>query len=97
MPDPVLAPRPARTGTTDGYARDKFGEDLPGLLDTLRDEPLRLAELGIIDADEFDAACEQLLSSPYTGLEHPIFLTAQTELWLRGLEVPAAEASRASV
>lgn len=97
VPDPVLAPRPARTGTTDGYARDKVGEDLPELLETLRSRPLRLAELGIIDPDEFDAACEQLLSSPYTGLEHPIFLTAQTELWLRGLEVPAAEETRASV
>ncbi len=84
VPAEVLAPRAARTGTTDGYARTAMEAGFPALLEELRKRPLRLAELGIVDADDFDAACERLLSSPHTGLEHPIFLTAQTELWLRG-------------
>ncbi|MFT5435052.1 MAG: asparagine synthetase B (glutamine-hydrolyzing), partial [Myxococcota bacterium] len=85
VPDPILAPRESRTGTTDEYAKTAFGKDFPELLSELRSKPLRLAELGIVDGEEFDAACENLRASPHTGLELPIFLTAQTELWLRGL------------
>ncbi len=87
VPDPVLAPRRSRTGTTTAYARDAMGLAFPELLKELRSAPMRLVELGIIDAEAFDSACEELLSSTYTGLEHPIFLTAQTELWLRGLKI----------
>lgn len=90
VPDAVLAPRPARTGTPLGYLRRALDQELPSLLEDLREEPLHMADLGIVDADQFYRACDRVVASEGSGLELPVMQTLHTELWLRGQEARAA-------
>ena len=86
VPDEVLAPRKTRTGVTAGYAVHSVAETVAPVLKELLREPLRLADLGIVEPGELERACERMLSDGQSGLELPIFTTVQTELWLRARE-----------
>ncbi len=92
VPDEVLAPRKFRTGITGGYAVHSVAETVAPIAKALLDGQLHLAELGIVEPVKFGAALERMLASKRSGLEHPVFLTVQTELWLRAREREEAEA-----
>ena len=83
VPDEVLAPRKHRTGITGGYAVQSAAQTFPPLVDEIFQEPLRLADLGIIEPSAFREACDRMLRDRESGLELPIFLTLHVELWLR--------------
>ncbi len=86
LPDDVLASRDIRSGTTVGYSRHWMNQEYPALFGDLFEQPLRLAELGIVNT-------ETLKKSVKTFLEHGgefrrvgLFHALQAELWLRGHE-----------
>ena len=59
LPANVLAPRARRTGSTAGFSRLRMREAYPALLKRLFAEPLRLAELGIVDSRALRAAADR--------------------------------------
>ena len=83
LPDHVLAPRTHRTGITLNYSDAKMRETMPSLLAEILAEPLLLAELGIVEPDALRAAWPEFLSTGASHVSIPLFLTLQTELWLR--------------
>ena len=88
IPNEVLAPRRARTGTTGrlfGRAlRDGGGE----LLDDVTRES-RLADLGLVDPKKLREGWRQWLATGDGNLGVALFLTVQTEFWLRAEEARA--------
>ena len=89
IPHEVLAPRRARTGTTGrlfGRAlRDGGGE----LLDDVTRES-RLADLGLVDPKKLREGWRQWLATGDGNLGVALFLTVQTEFWLRAEEARAS-------
>jgi asparagine synthase (glutamine-hydrolysing) len=82
LPDAVLAPREARTGTMVSYFHGSMATSFgPRALPWLR-EPL-LAELGIVDRDRLHRSCseaERGMVGPYGGA---LVMTLRMEIWLR--------------
>lgn len=83
LPDNVLAPRVARTGTTNGFSHREMTTWFPVLLDELLSEPMRLEELGIVSAAAFREAAGRYRSRNQAELRVALFCTYQTERWLR--------------
>jgi len=83
VPDPVLAPRSERTGTPVGYAERALKKELPQLMEGVRAEPFRLAEMGVVRPDILERQCAQLLRTGNPNASVPLLLTLHTELWLR--------------
>ncbi|HEY9448731.1 MAG TPA: asparagine synthase-related protein [Gemmatimonadaceae bacterium] len=89
LPEHVLAPRPAKTGTTGAYFERSMREGYPSLCE----EFLRCSELeaaGMIDAEglrQSAAAYSRGAASGQIGVN--LFLTLQAELWLRAHKRPA--------
>ncbi len=87
LPESVLAPRPHRTGMTIGFSQRRMSESYPALFAKLFSEPLRLAELGIVDLPALRRAVDSY-SSDWCNefVRVNLFHTIKTEFWLRGLE-----------
>lgn len=82
LPDEVLAPRRHRTGTTASFFDHSMRVEHAGFVrETLRD-PM-LAEAGIIDRETLRREVDRYLQGGMAELALPIYLTLQTELWLR--------------
>ena len=86
VPEQVLAPRTTRTGVTGAYAVSSVHETVTPVLERLLEGPLLLADLGVVEPGALAKALERMRADAGSGLEHPIFLTTQAELWLRGRE-----------
>jgi asparagine synthase (glutamine-hydrolysing) len=85
LPAEVLAPRTHRTGVTVGFSRRHMREAYPGLLAELLSRPLRLADLGIVDADVLrDSAARFLAGDGDEFLRVNLFHAMKVEFWLRG-------------
>ncbi len=82
LPDSVLAPRPHRTGTTNGYFLRRLRADAWPVART-QFSTLRLGELGIVDPHELERAWQHLLEHDDGELAARLFFTFATELWLR--------------
>jgi asparagine synthase (glutamine-hydrolysing) len=86
LPASVLAPRQWRTGVTIGYSRRRMTESYPRLLGRLFAEPLRLADLGLVDPDALRRGAEQCCAGGGNDwLRVNLFNTMKVEFWLRGL------------
>lgn len=83
LPDHVLAPRPAKTGTTGAYFERSMREGFPSLCE----EFLRCSELeavGMIDAEELRQSATAYARGAANGqIGVNLFFTLQAELWLR--------------
>lgn len=84
LPEQVLAPRRVHTGRAGGYLTRSMRERHATLFETTFQEPLRLAELGIVDPDALRQGWTRYLRNGAEDLGVNLFLTFQTELWLRG-------------
>ena len=82
LPDHVLAPRPYRTGVTIGYLvrglRAKLG---PWIDECLRDPVL--ADLGILEPAAARSAWHEFLRTGDRQTAVSLYITIETELWLR--------------
>jgi asparagine synthase (glutamine-hydrolysing) len=89
LPEHVLAPRPAKTGTTGAYFERSMREGFPSLCE----EFLRCSELecaGMIDADELRQSATAYTRGAAGGqVGVNLFLSLQAELWLRARKRPA--------
>lgn len=91
LPPEVLAPRSHRTGVTVGFSRMRMKEAYPDLLARLFAEPLRMAELGIVDVEALRSAAALFLSGGGDEfLRVNLFHAMKVEFWLRGVECRAA-------
>lgn len=82
LPDRVLAARPHRTGTTEGYFLRKLrAHAWPEAQTHFRN--LRLADLRLVDVTEYERAWQYLLQHDDGELAARVFFTFTTELWLR--------------
>ena len=83
LPDEVLAPRTYRSGTTHDYfsqsLRGRYGPDITSIFAG----PLALAQVGIVCADVLRQRWHDYLERNQDELGLQLFLTLQTELWLR--------------
>ena len=84
LPSSVLAPRPAKTGTTGAYFQRSMKEGFPALCEEML-RSSELAEAGMIDAEELRRSTAQFLKGAADGqVGVNLFLTLQAEFWLRG-------------
>ncbi|MGQ0715659.1 MAG: asparagine synthetase B family protein [Gemmatimonadaceae bacterium] len=87
LPDEVLAPRRSRTGTTGSlFARALRAAGAALVADFAQNS--RLADLGIVDPAAVRRAWLEWESTANGNLGVGMFLTLQTELWLRAQEHP---------
>ena len=86
IPDSVLAPRAQRTGSTVGFSRRRMREAFPALLARLFEQPLRLADLGIVEESVLRAAADRWSNSGDESVRVRLFDAMRVEFWLRGLE-----------
>lgn len=82
VPEAVLAPRTRKTGTTATYFDRMTRQVHAELLSSAFAAPV-LAELGIVDAKVLRERSAEYLRTGRMELGLPLFLTLQTELWLR--------------
>jgi asparagine synthase (glutamine-hydrolysing) len=82
LPPRVLAPRAARTGTSESYMRAATARAYPALVERLARDS-RLADLGIVEPSAWRAAAASALSGRDDSAVF-LYFTIQTELWLRG-------------
>jgi asparagine synthase (glutamine-hydrolysing) len=91
LPDHVLAPRAAKTGTTGAYFDSSMRAGFPALCQ----EFLRCSELeaaGMIDAEELRQSATAYMRGVANGqVGVNLFFTLQAELWLRAHKRPADE------
>jgi hypothetical protein len=83
LPDSVLAPRSEKTGLTVGYFERRFHRDLRRSVARLAGEDLRLADLGVVEPTAFLQAVARYLANRDSAMGLPLYLTLQTEFWLR--------------
>ncbi len=84
VPDEVLASRRFRTGVTSGYSRRRMAESYPGLLDRLFSQPLRVADLGVVDPTALRHAADEWRAGRGDHFRTELFNTMRVEFWLRG-------------
>jgi asparagine synthase (glutamine-hydrolysing) len=82
LPAHVLAPRSRRTGTTGAFFERGMREHGPTLLTDIVSES-QLAALGLVDPMALRAAWARWEQTRDANLGVALFLTMQTELWLR--------------
>lgn len=92
LPEHVLAPRPVHTGRSGGYLLRSLRETHASVLEKVFQAPLRLAELGVIDARALRQGWSRFLRGGGEDLGVNLFLTFQTELWLRARVAPPSDA-----
>ena len=95
IPDDVLAPRRTRTGTTGrmfARALRDGGEEL--VADASRDS--RLADLGIIDPQRLRQGWRDWRATGDGNLGVALFLTVQTEFWIRARDAASRPPERAT-
>jgi asparagine synthase (glutamine-hydrolysing) len=93
LPEPFLAPRRHRTGGTGAYAHRSLRRTHAGLVSGVLNGPLLLAELGIVRPGVLAARWSEFLNG-VSRYELPLYLTFQTELWLRARsEAPLVDAT----
>jgi asparagine synthase (glutamine-hydrolysing) len=102
LPASVLAPRAHRTGSTAGFSRRRMREAYPALLNRLFSQPLRLAELGIVDPGLLRAAADRWAASGDESVRVGLFDAMRIEFWLRSRErhsptIRPREASQAAL
>jgi asparagine synthase (glutamine-hydrolysing) len=93
LPDDVLAPRPHRTGVPTRWFARSLRQRHRGEIGDALTTPLLLAELGIVDPAALRRSWREYLAGAAESLGLRVFLTLQTELWLRahaGAPAPAA-------
>jgi asparagine synthase (glutamine-hydrolysing) len=83
LPDHILAPRRSRTGTSGGYLDRSLRRHHAPLIETILREPLALADLGIVDPAALRRHWSLYLRHGGGEMGVNLFLTLQTELWLR--------------
>ena len=91
LPDHVLAPRKARTGTPETYFSRWFWERFPVFATAAFEAPL-LAELGIVDPTVLKRETNRLVNGGSSTEKLTLYFTLQAELWLRarmGRQIPA--------
>jgi asparagine synthase (glutamine-hydrolysing) len=81
LPPQFLAPRPHRTGGTGTYAHRALRQSHAPLIGEVLAEPI-LAELGIVKAEVLQRRWAEFMHG-ISRYELPLYLTFQTELWLR--------------
>ena len=82
LPAAVIAPRAARTGTTDGHFRRRMVRELPGIVSRVLHR-LALAELGVLDPALLASAVDRYLRANDVEAGAAIFATIEAERWLR--------------
>ena len=96
LPADVLAPRKFRTGMTYGFSKLRMREAYPALVAQLLSEPLRLADLGMVEPAKLRAAAERCSAGRADeAVQVNLFHAMKVEFWLRGLDAPAAIVSAA--
>ncbi len=83
LPAEVLAPRPYRTGVTVGYSRQAMHRFYPQAFGRLLQDPLLLAELGMVDPRRLREAVDRVQRQGGEFERVGLFHTLQAELWLR--------------
>jgi asparagine synthase (glutamine-hydrolysing) len=83
LPYHVLAPRRFRTGTSGGYLQRSLQQLHAPLIGEILAQPLALADLGIVNATALREHWAVYLRQGGGELGVNLFLTLQTELWLR--------------
>ncbi len=91
LPESVTAPRPRRTGTSNGYFRRMAICEFPEIRQTLGNS-LALAELGLVQAETWDRAVEDYANGSYAQ-ELSIVTTLGVEMWVRQQIRPGLSAS----
>jgi len=89
LPATVLAPRARRTGSTAGFSARRMREAYPALLRRLFSQPLRLAELGIVEPAALKGAAERWAEQGDDSVRVGLFDAMRVEFWLRAREQPA--------
>jgi hypothetical protein len=84
LPDPVLAPRPHRTGTTSTYFSRGLRGAAPLIEATMED--MLLVSMGMVEPNTLRRAWAHFLSTGDDEVGVRIYFTLQTELWLRERE-----------
>lgn len=91
LPARLLDRRPYRTGTTIGFSRTRMREAYPALVERLFAQPLRLAEVGMIEPDVLRTVAERACAGQVNDfLRVNLFHAMKVEFWLRGLETRGA-------
>lgn len=87
LPPAVLARRSHRTGIASGYSQQRMREEGPRLIEQLFAQPLRLADLGMVEPGRLRKAAERACAGTNDGLLRiNVFQAMSVELWLRGLD-----------
>lgn len=94
LPADVLAPRPRRTGITAGFSTRRMRESYPALLEKLFSEPLRLADLGIVNPAALRAGADRWLQHGDDAVRVRLFDAMRVEFWLRGRDVSSGGGMR---
>ena len=87
LPGEVIAPRPRRTGTSDGYFRRAAAREFEAFArSATRDS--RLADLGLVDAAVLSDAVDSWVAG---RRDHELFLftTVCVESWIRAVDTAA--------
>lgn len=82
LPESALAPRPHRTGTTNGYMRREMRRSAWPVAESLLDS-MRLVEIGLVEPARYRKAWEHILQHDDDDATARLFFTLQAELWLR--------------
>ena len=86
LPDQVLAGRPFRTGSAEGYFARSMRETFAPFLGQLIDGSMRLAQMGIVHPSILRRQWDEYVRRGGGELGVSLFLTLQAELWLRSRE-----------
>jgi len=86
LPPAVLAPRTRRTGSTAEFSRQRMRAAYPALLRQLFAQPLRLADLGMVEPGALRAAADAWSHRGDESDRLRLFDAMRVEFWLRGLE-----------
>ncbi len=90
LPESVLAPRTHRTGVTSGFSSKRMNEAYPKLFERFLAEPMRLADLGILEPSKVKAAVQEWSAGRGDHHRVGLFNVLRVEFWLRGLEESSA-------
>lgn len=82
LPDEVLAPRPRRTGTTNGYMRREMLRAGWPVAESLLDS-MRLVDIGMVEPTRYRRAWDHIRQHEDDDTTARLFFTLQAELWLR--------------